>query len=85
MMPSAGMLRLALISMAFGLWFMLTACALLLWRFLVGPPPQLLVHGVICSGMLSVAGILVSVAGCCVPQRQAPTESDQSGLDTPEA
>ena len=70
--PSDGFLRLTLVSMAFGIWFMMTACALLLWRFLIGPPPESLVQIVIGSGMFAVAGILVSVAGCCVPHRRQP-------------
>lgn len=78
MMPSSGMLRLALMTMAFGVWFILAACALMGWHYLVEPPPQSLVRGVIAVGMLSVAGILVSIAGCCVPQRQRPPEIDRA-------
>lgn len=81
MMPNTGMLRLALMSMAFGLWFILVACALLVWRYLVGPPPQFLVQGAIGAGLLSVAGIFVAAAGCCLPQRTAPTDPEHSGYD----
>ncbi len=77
MAPRDGFLRLTLVSMAFGVWFMLTACAVLLWCFLVGPPPRAIVQLAIASGMVAVAAILVSVAGCCVPNRRQPP--DRSG------
>jgi len=73
--PGDGYLRLTVVAMALGLWFMVTAVLLLVWHYTAGGVPPVLVKIVIGVGIVSTAVILVSVAlGALPPRRQPPKD-----------